>query len=260
MVEKAAAEELASSWDGFMEMQSAEPLTCFLSSHSGLPGPRGNLTLALEASQLILSSWMKQSGFLRRLLMNWASSNDEYVMFVAHAALGHVLGSYPEEAVWIVPLLYNANFNPLWRAREGVTFALEALLERRRVFALGLIDSWCSSKNPVVVRNAVVALAHPTQIRENPDQLEALERNNAVGMKLVADALNMTPEIKLLSRSLGFTISVAAEVDESYLEQIEGWISRGVKPWRSILRENLGKARIRKKYPDRVATLLDLLG
>ncbi len=260
MMRKVVAEELASSWEGFMEMQSADSLTCFISSHSGLPGPRGNLTLALETSRLISSSWMKQSGFLRSLLMDWSSSKDEYLMFVAHMALGHVLAGNPEEAVWIIPILYNANFTPLWRAREGVTFALEALLEHRKVFALELIDSWCSSRNPVIIRNVVVALAHPTQIRGNRDQFEALERYNAVGMVLVANALDRTPEIELLSRSLGFTISVAAEVDVSYFEQIEGWISQGVKPWRAILKENLGKARISKKYPDRVATLLSILG
>jgi hypothetical protein len=55
-------------------------------------------------------------------------------------------------------------------------------------------------------------------------------------------------------------LTLAAEVDEDYLEQMEEWIRAGVKLWSGIMKENLGKARIAKKYPGRVAAMRALLG
>jgi len=260
MGEKATAEELRSSWKRLIAAHDAEPVTKFLSLHSGLPGPRGNITLAAEASKLIAEKWEAEKPFLRSLVTGWASSGDEYLMFVAHMALGYVLRVSPEEADWAVPILHEGNFSKPWRAREGVTFALEALLDGRCGFTLDLIDSWCADRQPILVRNAIVALAHPAQLRESVEQLDALKKYNGVGMGLVAEAVDATPDLAMLGRSLGFTLSVAAEADEGYLDQLEAWVRSGVKPWRSIIRENLGKARISKKYPGRVASLRALLG
>jgi len=259
MGEKDAADELRVSWGRLTSGHELGPLTRFLSLHSGLPGPRANLTLATEASRLIAGNWGAERAFLRGLIEAWAASGDEYLMFVAHMAMGHVLGVDPETEAWAVPLLYEANFSPLWRAREGVTFALEALLNARRGFALRLVERWCADEKPIIVRNAIVALAHPSQLRESAEQLEALKRYNGVGMALVAHS-EKSPDVDMLAKSLGFTLSIAAEADEGYLGQMEEWIRAGVKPWSGIVKENLGKARIVKKYPGRVAAMRALLG
>lgn len=218
------------------------------------------MTLAAEASRLISRNWVARRGFLKNLITEWSTSGDEYLMFVAHSAIGHVLSSNQSVEEWAVPILFKANFNPLWRAREGVTFALEALLENSGDLALRLIDSWCNSRQPIVIRNSIVALAHPTQLRRNRSQLDALERYNGIGMEIVAETLNPSDDTKMLAKSLCFTLSVAAEADEGYLDEFEKWISSKVKAWRPILRENLTKARIRKKYPSRVEVLLNRLG
>jgi hypothetical protein len=252
-------EELRGLWRGLIADHRAEPLTSFMLGHSGLPGPRGNITLATEASRLIAESWDAEGRFLRELIEEWTSSGDEYLIFTAHCSLGYILVVSPAEEAWAVPLLYEGNFNRLWRAREGVTFALEALLDKRRGFAFALIDAWCADRNPIVVRNTVVALAHPSQLRESAEQLDVLKKYNRIGMELVAGSWK-TPDAKMLAKSLGFTLSVAAEADESYLDQFEEWIRAGVKPWRNIVKENLGKSRIAKKYPARIAALRALLG
>ena len=248
------------SWDRLITDCSPGPLTDFLIANSGLPGPRGNLTLAAEASRLIARDWIAKRGFLKCLIVGWSTSGDEYLMFVAHSAIGHILSSNSGEEDWAVPILYEANFSKLWRAREGVTFALEALLENRADLALRLIEEWCKSQDPIVVRNSIVALAHPTQLRRNRVQLDALERYNGIGMEMVAKPKNAGDDVKMLAKSLGFTLSVAAEADEDYLAQFEKWIDGNVKVWRTIIRENLTKARIAKKYPESVEALLRRLG
>jgi len=260
MDERKAAEGLASSWDRLPVDGSPGSLTEFLIANSGLPGPRGNLTLAAEASRLIAMDWATKKRILKGLIIGWSASGDEYLMFVAHSAIGHVLSGNPEEMEWAVPILYEANFSPLWRAREGVTFALEALLEDRVDLALSLIDEWCKRRDPIVVRNSIVALAHPTQLRRNHAQLDALERYNGIGMEIVAKAIDPGDDVKMLAKSLGFTISVAAEADEGYLDEFEKWIDGNVKTWRSIIKKNLTKARIAKKYPARIKALFKRLG
>lgn len=259
MGERESAEVLRRSWRGLIADRRAGELTGFMSEHSGLPGPRGNITLAAEASRLIAADWGAEGRFLRELVEDWASSGDEYLMFTAHMALGYILVVSPAEEPWALPILYGGNFSGLWRAREGVTFALEELLDGRRGFAIALIDEWCADGNPIVVRNALVALAHPKQLRESTEQLESLKKYNQIGMELVAGS-EKTPHLEMLAKSLGFTLSVAAEADEGYLDRLEEWINAGVKPWRGIVKENLGKARIAGKYPGRVAALRALLG
>ena len=258
MGEIESAEELRRSWSRLVADRRSEPLTDFMSRHSGLPGPRGNITLATEASRLIAGGWSAEERFLRALIESWVSSGDEYLLFTAHMALGYILSVCPAEEPWAVPILYEGNFSKLWRAREGVTFALEELLSRRRNFSLTLIDKWCTETNPIVVRNAIVALAHPNQLIDSVEQLDALKKYNHIGMELVASS-GKTANLEVLAKSLGFTLSVAAEADESYLDQFEVWIRAGVKPWRSIVKENLGKARIAKKYPGRVSALYAVL-
>jgi hypothetical protein len=260
MSEKEAAKELVLSWNRLISDYSPKPLTDFLKSNSGLPGPRGNLTLAAEVSKLIASYWATKREFLKETIIGWSKSGDEYLMFVAYSTIGYVLSRNPSEDDWAVPILYEANFSRLWRAREGVTIALEALLEDGADFTLGLIEDWCISNNPIVVRNSIVALAHPTQLRRNQAQLDALERYNGVGMGIIAEVADLQDDTKMLAKSLGFTISVAAEADEDYLDELDRWINDPVKAWRPIIRENLTKARIRKKYPRRVEALLKHLG
>ena len=260
MSEKRASEELIVSWNQLVMDDSTEPLTNFLSTHSGLPGPRGNLTLAAEASKLIARDWGIKRSYFKDLIVAWSSSGNEYLMFVAHEAIGQVLSGNPKEVEWAVPILYNANFNPLWRAREGVTFALETLLEDEASFALRIIDEWCKSGDPIVIRNSIVALAHPTQLRKNSAQLHALELYNGVGMEIVAKVINPGDDVKMLAKSLGFTLSVAAEADEGYLDEFENWIDGNIKVWRVIIKENLTKARIAKKYPSHIGALLKRLG
>jgi len=235
-------------------------LTDFLIANSGLPGPRANLTLAAEVGKLIAGDWAAKREYLKGLICSWSASGDDYLMFVAHSTIGHVLSSNLGEAEWAIPILYEANFSPLWRAREGVTFALEALLEERAELALNLINEWCKSHHPILVRNSIVALAHPTQLRKNRAQLDALERYNNVGMEIVAKAVDPGDDTKMLAKSLGFTLSVAAEADEGYLDQFDGWIDGNVKAWRTIIRENLTKVRISKKYPASVEAFLRRLG
>jgi len=260
MDERKAAKELVASWDCLTADGSHGLLTEFLVANSGLPGPRGNLTLAAEASRLIAMDWATKRGFLKGLILDWSASGDEYLLFVAHSAIGHVLSGNPEEMEWAVPLLYEANFSPLWRAREGVTFALEALLEDRADLALSLIDEWCKLRDSIVVRNSIVALAHPTQLRRNHAQLDALERYNGIGMEMVAKVIDPGDDVKMLAKSLGFTLSVAAEADEGYLDEFENWIDCNIKAWRAIIKENLTKARIAKKYPSRIEALLKRIG
>ena len=79
-------------------------------------------------------------------------------------------------------------------------------------------------------------------------------------MEIIAKTIKPGDDVKILTKSLGFTLSVAAEADEGYLDEFENWIDCNIKAWRAIIKENLTKARIAKKYPSRIEALLKRIG
>jgi len=64
-------------------------------------------------------------------------------------------------------------------------------------------------------------------------------------------------DYKILKKSLGFIISVAAVEDKQLLDDISNWIKSNNKYWNSIIKSNLKKNRLKKKYPEKSDQLLN---
>ena len=163
--EKASAEQLEERWPTLIESRALEELTGFMSSHSNLPGPRANLTLAFEAAEQILGGWRRHEAPLRKLLDMWAHSMDEYLLLCRNIALGYVLSMYDDEVYEEV--LYRQNFHPMWRAREAVTLGLQKTLRSRPEYTLGLLEKWNESGDALILRNTIMVLADPPSLRDS---------------------------------------------------------------------------------------------
>ena len=263
MSERSSAEELTRLWSGFLGEGSEEELTGFLLDHSNLPGPRANLTLVWKTSSLVAESWSAHRGQLKTCLEGWRDSGDEYLLLTLHTALGYIIAEHPEEDEWALRILYEGNFSPLWRAREGVTLGLGAALGKRPELVLGVLREWCSEDSPLLIRNALMVLADPERLEGKPALVEELEAYISRAMNLVRDATpedRRDPGFKILKKTLGFVISVAAVEDEAFLGRMEEWIGAGVKAWRPILRSNLKKNRMRRRFGPRIDELLAMTG
>jgi hypothetical protein len=247
--EKATAKDLKEAWEGVLKRRDEEKLTGFLVENSNLPGPRANLMLAMELGKLVSNSWDGHSEFLKKCINAW--TKDEYLRTCRNITLGYIMAEHPEEDEWIARILYEDNFSEGWRPREAVTIGLCRALERRPDDTLALLEKWNKKGDLTVLRNTLVALADPHNLKENEKIRDSLRLYTILAM----DAIKNEKETKskgydILKKSLGFTVSVAAVEDPKMMQLLDTWVDSDTRPWKNILRSNLKKSRLIKKYPE----------
>ena len=116
-----------------------------LRAHSGLPGPRANLTLLDAAADLA------DPAFVAALL----AADDEYLTSCGAAGLGTLAAAGGADPQWPARLHQLAR-DERWRVREGVTMALQRLGDAdladggRRLAEL--TDAWSAEPDPLVRR------------------------------------------------------------------------------------------------------------
>ena len=113
----------------------------YLAHHSGLPGPRANLALAAEASDVASAEEASR----------WAASDDEYLALCGAMATAR-LGDDER-------LRQLAN-DDRWRVREGVVLGLQRHRAGDRDALLRLLDAWAAG-TALERRAAVATLAEP---------------------------------------------------------------------------------------------------
>ena len=250
MSEKASAHQFEERWTSLINSQSIEELTAFLSAHSNLPGPRANLGLAFKAAELILRDWQIHEGLLRELLDFWAHSMEEYLIVCRNISLGYILSEYDDNVYEEV--LFGQNFSPMWRAREAVTLGLQRTLRGRPEFALNLLENWNESGDSIILRNTLMVLADPPNLADKDQVRNSLRTYIFEAMDIVKRSPQEEKRgdnYKLLKKSLGFVLSVAAVHDNRVVKDMENWAMADVKEWKDLVRSNIGKSRFRKAYP-----------
>jgi hypothetical protein len=262
MSEKTSAQYLQQNWSRFIS-DEPDTLTNFLHDNSNLPGPRANLTLGFKLALLVSNSWEKKRGYLKKCLERWKNSNDEYLLFCFYTSLGYILAEYPQEDKWALTLLHEGNYSKYWRARESVTFGLSKMLEKRPEFTIGLLKAWNIKKETIILRNTLMALASPKLLALSKDIRNELRDYIRLAMNQIKEASQQDKkkeDYKLLKKSLGFIISVAAVEDQRLLDDMDSWIESGFKVWRTIIKQNLKKKRLMKKHPSESKKLITKLG
>ncbi len=260
MRERESADRLESRWESYLKNHGVEGIRRFLSDNSNLPGPRANITLARTLSELMSRDWETDNSFMKDCLDDWSQGNDEYLRFCRNFVLGYIMAEYPEEWPWATRLLYEDNFNNLWRPREAVTLGVAEALRRRTTLTLSLLDDWNRNEDLVVLRNTLMILADPEVLPKSRETRDALRGYTVKAMKIVKDHSTPMPNgLSLLKKTLRFTISVGAVHDPSMMEKLEEWVDSGAREWRSILKSNLKKNRLTKRHPEKTRELLSRL-
>ena len=114
----------------------------YLTDHSGLPGPRGNIELAQavaeEADPAQLDAFI--------------ASGDEYLVFCGVVGLGRLLA---EGAGGDIRQRLRAHaVDDRWRVREAVAMALQRLGDSDLPRVLDLVADWAQDSSPLVQRAA----------------------------------------------------------------------------------------------------------
>jgi hypothetical protein len=220
--------------------RAAADREAYLRSHSGLPGPRGNLELidvaSAESDRADLERWAALSP-------GEAPENtpDVFLACVGLVGLGRLVAAGDRS---FVPVLRRAANDQRWRVREAVAMALQAWGDVDLDALLSVMDRW-STGTPLEGRAAMAALCEPRLLRERA----AVARTLAILDRLTVSVRDAgdprAADVRVLRQALGYGWSVAIAADPAIgLPAFERWREDQNSDVRWIVRENLGKARL----------------
>jgi len=243
-------------------------LTKFLVSKSNLPGPRGNLELASEFIELV------EINFSRDLKRLWtfctkairispveAPVNDpkEFLPFCgayAIGAIGSVSPAYFSKALF---RLRELSEDSRWRTREAVAMGIQKMLGRKPEETMRALEGWIESNNWLVMRAIAAGVAEPLLLRNTQTARKALEIHKKIIAKILVAKERKSPEFKTMRKGLCYTLSVVVwgipHEGFIYINKIACSKDADVL-W--IVKQNLGKKRLSKNFPDEVASLRKL--
>jgi hypothetical protein len=245
------ADDYAVALDG---LDDAEP---YLLEHSGLPGPRGNIELALAAARVCDEAQLRRWARLDAEAAPTGGA-EEFLAFCGVVGLGRVLAE--GDAGALEELRAHAN-DARWRVREAVAMALQRWGEGDfGALAAAMIDwahgSWLER------RAAAAALCEPVLLTDPPrvEATLAVLDDATGGVTAAADDERRSDEFKALRKGLGYCWSVAVaaapQVGRPALEAlVEHAAQSGDRDLRWIARENLRKRRLERLDAAWVAAL-----
>lgn len=210
----------------------------YLTAHSGLPGPRGNLELA-DAVTAVAT---------REQTLELAALDDEYLRFCGTQALGRLLAEDPADDS-IRGMLHSRAGEPLWRVREAVARALQVVGDAAPSILATIAADWITDPDPYVRRAALAAVCEPRLLTTAEQRADALRLCD-----LATDSIRATPPtgrrdvaLRNLRQALGYCWSVAIAADPErgvpLFEKLRALDDPDVH-W--IVASNLTKARLQR--------------
>ena len=177
-----------SSWPGFLD------------EHSGLPGPRGNIELAMALADVVDASMADEL----------IASGDEYRVFCGAVALG----AHAADPV-VAARLHGLASDSRWRVREGVAMGLQRLGDADAAALASIVLAWADDAEPLVQRAAAAAICEP-RLLNGPSTaaiaIEVCRRATAHLAKRPAET-RRNPDVRTLRQGLGYCWSVAVAAD-----------------------------------------------
>ena len=239
-----------------------------LISNSNLPGPRGNLELAYAFADC-LKSMQHIDNNVWQALNEWAGitaedtppdSPKEFIPFCAVQALGAIFSRVdPEEKEKIVELLKTAANNSRWRVREAAAIGLQWIEEQSFGEAELIFDKWIEDASLLEKRAIIAALAHPPVLNDKDNVLFCLE----ITERILKDLINLgrdsrkTEEFRVLRKGLEYAISVfVAKLPDEGFKFMQKWARKDDPDIKKIIKSNLGKSRLTKKFGQQVNEVL----
>ena len=259
--------DLAELVHGALEIGKTVELEQYIAANSNLPGPRGNLELALAFGDVIA----KQTAQATRVDALWnlcaglaeippeaAPVNDprELIPFCAViglGAIGSVVEAYCQPAL---ARLHRLAGDPRWRMREAVCFGLQRLLETQKGETLAALESWVAAGDLLQMRAAAAGLAEPALLDDQEIAMAALQLHRDILARVSEAQDRRSDAFRTLRKGLGYTLSVVvcAAPDEGF-ELLAELAKPGDRDVNWIVKQNLKKNRLLKRFPDRVAVL-----
>ncbi|WP_379134858.1 HEAT repeat domain-containing protein [Paenibacillus sp. sgz500958] len=233
---------------------------------SHLPGPRANLALAGNFADLYARVEVSDTAW--KLLVTWAAIKDceaqtgdprEFLPFCAVCACGTYYGFAAEDhRDEIRQILRSAMNDSRWRMREAAAMTLQSIGERDFTLLKALLDHWRQQANPLEQRAFIAALAHPPLLKDNEVCLYSLILADEImeGLRS-SEEPGDAEHTKVLIKGLEYGLSVlAADAPEEGFALLRKYAESGDVRYIKIVKSNLGKTRLSKKYASEVSAIL----
>lgn len=245
-------------------------VTEYLVSNSNLPGPRANLELA-SAFADYFDTWKGNDKLLEFLfeLANISSldapTDDprEILPFCAVQAFGSLYLKVDEpQRLQILDTLKKAMNDRRWRMREAIAMSFQRIAEKDFHVVQELFTSLYPGSGFLEKRAFIAALAHPPILKSRENVLFCLKISEDILNEIISLDENQrkSEEFTVLSKGLEYAISVFVEnLPEEGFDMLKRFAAVGNKDIKRILKSNLGKARLTKKYGDKVREILEIV-
>jgi hypothetical protein len=177
----------------------------YLTEHSGLPGPRGNIelgqALADEADAHLVDELL--------------ATGDEYLCFCGVLGLGRQLAEASDQRVERGLRSYAADGR--WRVREGVAMALQRLGDADLDRMLSVVQDWAGDGDPLVQRAAAAGVCEPRLLTGAAAAAVAVDVCDRSTRALAArpSGQRRSDGVRVLRQGLGYCWSVAVAADPS---------------------------------------------
>lgn len=233
------------------QLKSLEDRESFLRTHSGLPGPRGNLELAHAAADVgtlrQFREWLRQDA--RRAPTN---TPGEFVAFCGVLGHGRLLAEGRASAATVLRL---AASDPRWRVREAAAMGLQRLGLADMGALLRLVEPW-SRGTPLEQRAAAAAVCEPSLLQDPRQARRVLNLLDRITRALERCQDRRAEDFRVLRQGLGYCWSVAVvAAPEAGKPLLEKWAESRDPDVQWVVRENLGKARLARMDRRWVASL-----
>ena len=212
----------------------------FLMANSNLPGPRGNIELAMafgeECSRELALGYA-------RLGADAAPENTPacFLAFCGVIALGRAAVEGEASAL---TLLRERASDPRWRVREAVAMALQRLGDADMEALLTTVEEW-SGGVELEQRAAAAAICEPRLLRQREYSGRVLAVLSRITESIVNSKERRSESFRILRQAMGYCWSVAvAAYPVEGKAAFERWPSTTDRDLRRVLRENLKKKRL----------------
>jgi len=241
----------------------------YLASNSNLPGPRGNLELAHAFADSIeqLSDGVADDIWTLILRLTEIGSDKaptgdpmEFIPFCGAVAIGALSSVHPKYRRRAMLRLKELAHDRRWRMREAVAMGIQRIMARDSERTLNDLMSWIDDEKWLQMRAAAAGVAEPALLKDKKSAEKALEIHKAIFSRLVGGTERRSEEFKILRQGLAYTLSViVSAIPGEGFQYMSQLIESKDKDVLWILKENLKKNRLTKKYAEDVQKMMNIL-
>lgn len=228
-----AGVDYAADLDGL----DADQVRKYLGDHSGLPGPRGNLTLMAAAGDVLPSE----------LALELVEEDDEYLACCGVMAVGRLVVANPDDSE-LTKLLTESAADWRWRVREAAATAVQRIGDRDPARMRQLVADWVGDSDPLVIRAGIAAICEPRLLADPITAAAALDACTKATQALaqVPRELRAYERVGVLRQGLGYCWSVAvAGSPEAGLPRFAA-LDVSDPDIAQIVKQNRGKQRLKR--------------